>query len=189
MEEKKQQVKIEKEKRKWYQIIGPKIFGGRLIGETIGESIEKISGRVLELSAGMVSGDMKKQYMTLIFVLNSGDNNTLNASITGLKVSQSYLKRGMRRFKGKIEDSFAVKCLEGDVRIKVMLLLRGEVHKAVSGKLVKLCREISGKFTEGKKIEDLVLSVLNDSFSRGIKEGLKRVYPVASVEVKYLAKE
>ena len=187
MEEKKQ-TKIEKEKRKWFQIIGPKIFGGRLLGETTGESIDKINGRKLGLSAGMIAGDIKKQYVTLIFNLSGGDNNSVNASIIGLKMSSSYLKRGMKRFKSKLEDSFIVKCVDCNIRMKVLLLLRKKIHKAVSSNLLKSCKEASNKLVEGKKLEELVIAILNDVLSKQIKDNLKKVYPVAGVEIRYFCR-
>ncbi len=187
MEEKKQ-TKIEKEKKKWFQIIGPKVFGSKILGETTGDSIEKTNGRRLELSAGMVAGDMKKQYMTIVFTLNGGDNNAINTSIYGLKTSSSYLRRGMRRYKSKLEISFIIKCVECNIRIKTLLLLRNEIHKSVSASLLKVCKENSNKLAEGKKFEDLIISVLSDTFSKQIKDSLKKIYPVASVEIRYFCK-
>ena len=188
MEEKKQ-IKLVKEKRKWFQIMSPKIFGGRVIGETLGETIDNLKGRKIEVSAGVVTGDMKKQFVSLIFKVIGGDNNGANTDIEGLIVSQSYLKRGMRRFRGKLENSFMVKSVEGNVRIKVLLLLRNKIHRSIGSKLLKTVVEISNKFVEGKKFEDLINTILNDSFNRAIKDGLKKTYPVADVEIRYFCKD
>ena len=96
MEEK--QTKAGKEKRKWFQILAPKSYGGKILGETLGEEISKLKGRTLELSAGMAVGEVKKQFVSLVFYLTGEGNQGVETKVIGLKVSNSYLRRGMRRF-------------------------------------------------------------------------------------------
>ncbi|MBI4155174.1 hypothetical protein HY498_03770 [Candidatus Woesearchaeota archaeon] len=189
MDEKKPTKVLIKQKRNWFQIVAPKTFGGRIIGETLSSDPAKIKGRKLTISAGVAFGDMKKQHVSLIFNLIDFEGNSVNSNVEGLILSQSYLKRGTRRFKGKLEDSFVVKCSEGNVRVKVLLLLRREVHRSVGSNLLKTVRDMCSKFCDGKKFDDLVMSILNDSFNRLIKDGLKKIYPVADVEIRYFAKE
>jgi len=183
MEEK--QTKAGKEKRKWFQILAPKSYGGKILGETLGEEISKLKGRTLELSAGMAVGEVKKQFVSLVFYLTGEGNQGVETKVIGLKVSNSYLRRGMRRFKSKLEDSFLINCADGKVRIKILMLLRADLKRSVRSGLISASREICSKACEGKKFEDLVRFILSDSLSKQIKEGIRKIYPVAGIEIRY----
>ena len=63
--------KTTKQKRRWFNLIAPKLFNNQIIGQTITKDKNKLAGRTLSINLMTVTRDPKKQTANIIFKITS----------------------------------------------------------------------------------------------------------------------
>ncbi len=123
-------------KKKWYSIMAPRILGGRMLGESLVSDSADLKGRTITANLMNVLGEPKKQSINIQFLINRVKEGQALTEIIKYELSQSYIKRQIRRGRSKIEDSFLSKTADNKrVRIKPMVITNGKVFKSVETKI------------------------------------------------------
>ncbi|MFH1440143.1 MAG: hypothetical protein ABIG89_06240 [Candidatus Woesearchaeota archaeon] len=174
-------------KKKWFQIIGEKVYDNAVLGETPIEDTSKIIGRTINVNLMSVTGDMKKQNTSLVYKIHSFKDNKFYALPIGYKISSSYIKRIVRRGKNRIDDSFVVKTKDNKIiRIKMVLLTRNltcrSARSLAKNMLQHEAADIAGKLDFYQFMND----ILNKRFQIKLSALLSKVYPIRQIEIKLL---
>ena len=121
----------EKKKKIWVKIIAPKEFGSKVIGETIQKEANKLIGRTLKVSLSNLTRDMKKQSVSLGFIIKNVNEGKAETELYKYYISPSHLKRLVRKAKEKVDDSFEVETSDKvKLKIKPFMLTRQKTSKA-----------------------------------------------------------
>lgn len=172
-------------KKKWITIVAPKEFRNTVIGESLGNLV----GRTIETSYGTLTGEHKRQQIKLIFKINNIQNNQATTETIGYRVSQSYIKRGIRKGRDKLDDSFVCECQDKiKCKIKPLLITRGIITNSVKAVLKKETKRYFMDICSKRTFIELIIDLTINKPQRELKQILKKTYPVVVCEVRILKK-
>jgi len=103
-----------------------------------------------------------------------------------LNLLPSYLKRSVRKGTDYVEDSFDVKCEETEIKIKLLLVTRKRVSRAVRKALREKAREEITNYVKDKKVAEIFEDLLKNQLQKSLSLKLKKIYPLSLCEVKTL---
>ncbi|MBC8495252.1 hypothetical protein H8D36_03805 [archaeon] len=174
-------------KKKWYPVIGPKIFGSRVLGESLLADPSVMKGRYMTMNLSNVIGDPRKQNTNVQFKIKDVREGQGITEITKYELIPSFMKRLVRRGRNKIDDSFIVKSADGKrLRVKIIVITNSYAFKSIETKLRlnirKILKETLNKNTFEKTIEDL----LRISLQKDMKSKLAKIFPVRVFEIRVL---
>ncbi len=186
--EKKQVVKkktVDKWKKKtWFTIIAPKEFDRKEIGTTVSEKPQSVMGRVIEISARNLSGDIKKSHISLIFKVNDVKGNKANTFALGHEIKDSYLRKFVRRRNTKVD---LVKYVESKdkakVKVKLMVLTGNKLEQAKKTAIRKIMAEKIESAAKALDSQSLVSELVFGNLTQKVFNEAKKVALTKRVEV------
>lgn len=166
-------------KKKWFNIVAPKLFNELSIGETPSFESESLKGKTVTTSLMNLTRDMKKQNVNVrLKIVEIRDNRALT-ELDFYEMIPSSIKRMVRRKKNRIDDSFVVLTKDKKkIRVKPMILTRLNTNQPVLSKIrlytkAYLVSKIS-ELTYGQFAE----MIITDRLTRDMKRTLSKIYPV-----------
>jgi len=174
-------------RKRWYKILSPKLFNETIIGETPAFEPSNLTGRTVKLNLMNITRDMKNQNVNITFEVDAIVGENAKTQIKKYELLPASIKRMVRRRKNRIDDSFLCKTSDNiQVRLKPMILTRnitkGSVVKALRKSVVQQSTETIGKM----RYEDLMREIIGYRFQRNMRDFLKKVYPLKSVEIRVI---
>lgn len=176
-------------KKRWVNIIAPKIFNEQIIGETYISDVSEALGKDVSVSLMALTGDPQRQTITLFFTMVGTNNNALLTQPIGYKIVPAAVRKTMRRGKEKIEDSYELITQDGvHVIIKPLLLTKNRTTGAVLANLRKTAKINLTKMVTVTTFENLLLELVNHRLQRTLSDSLKKIYPLSTCEIKYFSR-
>lgn len=173
----------------WYEILASKHFNNAFIGETPSLDPNKLVGRHLEVNYSVITNDPKRQNIKLGFVIDNVTENKANTNLIGYQLTSSYIKRLAKRSADKLEDSFLFTAKDGvKIRIKPSIYLKSKTKSSVLKLLRKTIKELIENFFKENDYDQVALSILNYELQRLIKDSLRKIHPVAGIEIRVFKK-
>mgnify|MGYP001604468966 CR=1 FL=1 len=174
-----------KNRMKWYPVIATKDFQEMSLGETLAEEPEELIGRHLHLNLMMLLNDPKKQSITVHFEIKEVKGDTGVASLVHYELNSSFLKRLVRKTSNKVEESYAFTTKDGQqCRIKPVLFTRYKVNNSTLTSLRKKSQEHLHHLFQQYSLAELFSLIMSNKLQMELKSALKKIYPVASCEIK-----
>ena len=172
-------------KKKWVPILSEKVYDNAVLGETPVEDPTKVIGRSTKVNMMSVSGDMKKQNVSILYKIHNHKENKFYAVPIGYKTSPAYIKRLVRRGRDRIDTSFLVKTKDDVVaRVKVILLTKALVYRSSRSQLKKLLEYESGEHSKKLDFYQFFNDILNNRYQNKTRSILSKVYPLRTFLVK-----
>lgn len=183
-------IAIKKKKKKWVSLYAPSTFNGAEIGETfVGEPTEAL-GKVLKINLADLLGDIKKQNILINFQATKIQDQRVVCDTIGYELALSYVKRVIKRAKSKIEDSFlAYTKDEVKVRLKPVILTRSKVKGSILTVLRHKSRDYFINNLKKYSYDEVFNNIISGGMQKGLKDELKKIYPISLVELRILKKE
>jgi small subunit ribosomal protein S3Ae len=179
----KTNVVLKKKKKKWTSLLAPKTFGGGEIGESlIIDSQELIGRRVISSLSSFNRGRN-----TSIKVIFEGKEIVEGACVCepkGYYILNSFARRIVKKGKTKVFQSLKLKTKDNvDVVIKIVLVTRKKISRGTATSLREALSKFLSESVKKGTFESNLDSIINYSFQKKIKENMKKVYPVGSLEI------
>lgn len=172
-------------KKRWFQLIAPKMFNNQVLGETLVAESGQMMGKSIKLSMMSLTGDMKKQHINIKFeVVGIAENNAQTRAV-GYEFAPSSIKRLVRRRRKRVDDSFI--CSTKDnirVRMKPFFVTRQDTNKSTLTSMRKLGKDFIAKFAKERNFDDLTYDIIDHRMQRDLKKVLSKVYPLRTCEVR-----
>ncbi len=179
------QIAVKKKKKIWFTIVSPKEFGDFNIAETPAYEPNQLVGRVVKVSLMDLTGDAKKQNVQITFKINSVKEKTAHTELIRYELMPSYVRRLMRKERAKVEDSFVVQSKDNlKVRVKPFIITKAKTKRSVLTAIRKKTREIISDFLREQRYYDFVSEVISTKTQKSLREQLKKIYPIATLEFK-----
>ena len=179
--------KSSKKKKKWFDIVAPKVFNSLKIGETLAYEPSQLVGRKLRVNLMVLTNDPKKQNTNVNFKVASLSGENGVCKIVGYELNRSYIKRMVRKSTSKIDDSFVVESKSGlKFKIKPLLIARFKINNSVATEIRKKLRENVGNFFKEKSDDEIILAIVQGKLQREIRGSLKKIYPLSAFEIRVL---
>lgn len=177
-------------KKKWITVKAPKMLNEAVIGDVPVFDEQKLVGKIMPANMMTLTGDVKKQSITMKFLITEVKEGAASTLPVSLEVSQSVIKRHVRRGKDRIDESLVLKTKDDvKVRIKIMAVTntktKSSVLKALRHKMVKETHA----YLLTKNFEEMFSEILGVRIQKAVKEKLGKIYPTRIVEVRSFKKE
>jgi small subunit ribosomal protein S3Ae len=180
---KKKPVVLKKKKKKWASIIAPKEFGGKEIGESLIIDPQDLKGRKVILSLSNLGRGRNSSIKIIFQVADIVEGNGICEPI-GYYVLPGFARRIVKKGKTKIYGSFKLRTKNNvNVVLKMALVTRTKIPRGIKRsmreELIGFIREEMKKNT----FNNVLNSIVEYKLQKKIKESMKKVYPVASLEI------
>lgn len=177
-------------KKNWVSIYAPDVFNKAFLGESYVYGKEDLIGKPLNLNLATFSNDMKKQNMNILFKVANVHEGKGQAEIMGLVLSQSYIKRLVRRGKNKVEDSFLAKTSDGKtIRVKPVIITNARTHQSVISKLRLEARTLVKRILKKSTLDQFIKDLTDLKIQKELKEKLQKVYPLRYFDIRQVSTE
>ncbi|MCX6711958.1 MAG: hypothetical protein NT139_02900 [Candidatus Woesearchaeota archaeon] len=178
---------IKRKKKKWFSIYTNQNFNNSKIGESLGSEASDLIGRKININLGTLFNDSKRQSINGIFKIKEVKGDNAIAEITGYELSQSHLKRVMRRSKDKIEDSFICETKDKvKIRIKPFMITKAKTKRSILAALKHKSREFFNDICTKMDYNTLIESVILNKVQKDLKNYVKKTYPIVLCEIRIL---
>jgi len=176
-------------KKRWYTLKAPKVFDNIPFGETLASDPKLLKGRSIKANLNNFKKGIRRPAMELKFRITDVKGSDCVTDFESLEIMTPFVKRLVKRAKKRIDDSFVVETKdEIKVRLKPLILIKTTIQKGVGSGLRS---EANTYFLEKAKemtFNELVNKVIEGSILKELKGNLKKVYPVANVEIRALVR-
>jgi len=174
-----------KRRKTWYVIIAPKIFGNVELGETPAITAKDVIGRTLTLPLSSILPDTPKFYMKTSFRVIDVKDTIAHTTFIGHEVVREYVTHIVRPGTTRVDNNIVVQTKDGvKIRVKGILIFAGRVNEMIKRKARKIMDEVTKQFAAEKDFDDFVKAMLFDEITKIIKERVRRLYPVAKIEIR-----
>ena len=175
-----------RKKRLWYNIVTPKVFGNKEIGETVSNDPKKLIGRTVNANAKELTGDYKKSHINIKFEINEIKEDKALTSVKEYNVNRSYINRFIRQGVSKVELVTDLQTNDKKtVRVKCVATINGNKVQAEKKKSVrKILIEELKKLIGNMKLDNLVFIATTNKIQRELKDVVNKKIPLKFVEIK-----
>ncbi len=176
---------LKSKKKKWLQIVAPKLFNNQVLGESYVASSDKLIGKQVKYNLMNLIRKPSNSSINLSFVVDTIKEDKGMTKLVGYEMVPSSVKRMVKRGKNKVELSFS--CLTSDdvqIRIKPLVITKSITTGVV---LASLRRGIVDELVAsiGKlNFDELMKQLISNQLQISLKKKLKTIYPIRGVVVR-----
>ena len=172
-------------KKHWVPVLAPEMFKREQLGESYVLETDSLQGRGISVNLMNLTGDMKKQNLTVSFRVTSVKDGKADTRVTGIQMQSSSVKRLVRRGRNKIEDSFLITLKGGmTARIKPLIITKSLTNNATAAAVRHEARTLLTAIAPELTFETLIHDIVNFKLQRYARSKLERVYPIRSVDIR-----
>ena len=117
------------------------------------------------------------------------DSGKASATPKEFRLLSYFLRRMIRKGTSWVEDSFSADAKDAKVRIKLFLITRKKVSRAVRKALRDKAREETIDYIKDKTTNQLFEELLQGRIQKPLSLKLKKIYPLSLCEVRFLGIE
>lgn len=171
--------------KKWYDLIAPKMFGEKKIGETLISTPSGLVGRVVESTLRDITGDFSKQHIKLRFQVTDVKEGIVNTKFAGYSLSREYMRSQIRRKTTRIEGVTDVETNDRyKLRVKTIALAVGRAQTAQEKLVRKVMFDAVGKAAKKSNLDLFIQEVVQGRVSTNMYRAANKIYPLKRVEVR-----
>lgn len=183
----KKKAPLAKKKKLWFQILAPDIFGKAVIGESLVEDVKGLLGKKIRLSLMTLTGDMKKQHISVLFLVDKIADNKGMTKIVGYEVAPASIKRQVRRGRNRVDASFVCQTKNSiKVRVKPFLLTAFETHRSKVGAIRRIITAYIATYAANYDYDAFFRDIVSGKLQSRVREAVQHIYPIRSSEIRML---
>ena len=172
-------------KKQWYEIVAPKSFNEKIIGETLAADAKQLIGRRIKVSLLEISRDCPKFYLTLYFQVDSVEGTKAYTKLVGSDCMRERIYRMVQRRLCRVDCIQDVKTTDGqNVRIKTLFVLIRRAGSSLKSEARKKCKEVIDKIAKEKTFEELIKMIIADEIQQAVRKECNKISPVGNVEIR-----
>jgi small subunit ribosomal protein S3Ae len=178
-------VKDKWKSKSWYNLIAPDMFDSRVLGETPADSLEKVKGRVTEVTVQDLTGDFSKMHIKLRFKVHDIRGGDAYTYFIGHDMTSDYIRRLTRRKRSRTDGTFDVMTKDDNlIRVKPMAIADRRIQSSKQSAIRTRMEEIVKSEASGKTLSELVKSMIMGEMARKIVHACKSIQPLQRVEIR-----
>ena len=184
---KPKKAQIKKKKKQEFEILAPPLFKEKEIGKTMAKDPKQLLGRTVNTNMKDLTGEFSKKYILFKFDVNAVRGGKAHTELKKMEISKSYLSRMVRKGKSKLDKITDHKTTDDKyVRVKTIIITKGKITTKQKKGLHHTTMKNMEKQLEGKSLESMANSILNQSVPNTLKKTLKKTFPISYVAVRML---
>ena len=171
-------------KKQWYEIISPKMFGSKVLGETLSIDQKYVQDRVIEITLMELSKDYSKFYLKPRFKVNKVEGNKAHTLFIGHTIMRERVSRMVQRRARKVDVVIDSETKDGvKIRLKSIVILLRRVGTSVKDSCRAKSKELIKKTIEENTLENLIKLIINGEIANNVKKQCKKISPIRDVEI------
>ena len=172
-------------KKQWYEIVAPKMFGEKVVGDTPAVEPKHLVGRKVVFSMLELDRDYTNFYVKVYFQIDRVDGTRAYTRFVGHDIMRERIYRMVQRRIRRVDCVQDVKTKDGvKLRIKTVFILIRRVNTAIKGATRKKCKEIIEKITAETNFENLVKMIISGKLPATVRREITKTYPVSALEIR-----
>lgn len=172
-------------KKQWYEIISPKLFGSKVIGETPASDVKALVGRKVGVSFAELSGDFSKYYLRANLRVESVNGDKALTAFVGHEIMRERLYRMVQRRAKKVDAIQDCKTKDGaKLRVKTVAIIRTKGGASVKSAVRKKMKETVDAIVKENTLDQIATMIFSGEFPQKIRQECKKISPVSAVEVR-----
>lgn len=182
MVESKAMLKIKK--KKWYSMYS-KLFNNAFLGETVAAEDKDLIGRALTVNLATLSGDIKRQAVSVGLVVSSVQDGKAWADVVKYFTSPASIRRLVRRNVERVDTVVTCPTKDGvTVAIKIFVLAKSKTSSSISKALQLECKSLMVREVAKLDYPEFVWALIEHKIQFDLKRTLGKIYPLKAMEVK-----
>ncbi|MEM5799667.1 MAG: hypothetical protein QXZ43_03305 [Candidatus Aenigmatarchaeota archaeon] len=171
----------------WFTIIAPKMFQEKILGETPGDDVKKVIGRIIEVPLVMITNDMSKYYLKAKMKIVKIDGLKAYTDLAGLECLRDHIARMIRYRITRIDTVQRLETKDGKkVAVKSVIVTNRRVTRGIEKEIKKYVEDIIAKTVSENTLDDFLTKVLKDSIKQKIMKEGSKIYPLRFFEIRKL---
>jgi len=172
-------------KKQWYEIMSPKLFGEKVVGETLAVDPKNLIGRKVAVSLMEVSRNYSKFYIKLDLQIDRVEGGKAFTKFVGHDIMRERVYRMVQRHGRRVDVIQDVVTKDGvKLRIKTVFMLMSRVGTSTKNSARSVAKEFINNFAGEKKFEELVELIIRGDLQSHLQKECSRVYPVSGMEIR-----
>ncbi len=172
-------------KKQWYEIIAPKMFGEKVVGETLAADPKQLIGRKINVSLMDMSRDFAKFYLKMSFRVVSVEGMKAYTKFVGHDIMRERIFRMVQRRLRRVDCVQDVTTKDGQkLRVKTVFVLAKRVGTSLKDATRKKCREVVEKAATENTLEDFVKLIIAGEVQNRVKQDCYKIYPIGGIEIR-----
>jgi len=168
----------------WFNILAPREFGAKLLGQTPATDPKTLIGRTMEVGVPVITGDNSKHYMKLFVKIMKIEGKTCLTAFDGLECTRDHLLRMVRKRNQKVETVVDIMTKDGWVlRVKPWTILNGKPVSTIETKIRHLATDFFNDFAKKSDMNEIIRKILTTEIQMMLKKSGSKVYPVRFSEI------
>lgn len=186
----KKKTAVKAKKKKWFTVIAPKQFNEQVIAECPALEMKDLVGKKIMANLMSLTNDPKKQNTVITFLMDGINADKMTTKITGLKLLPPSIKRMVRRGKDRLDLTIKVNTSDNHtVTIKPLVLTKTNAKGSIKTAIHQFVKAYAIKTIAKMTYDNLFKEVIGHQFQKGLYGRLKKIYPIALCEIRYLKLE
>ena len=169
--------------KRWYSIRAPRNpWSFKVIGETLAEEESLLIGRPYEIMQNELDGDFTKMHVKLKFRISDVVGNDAITEFIGHDMMKDFVRRQIRRDRGKIDDTIDVVTDDGFfVRIKPFIVTRSSVKASQKSETRSVARDVVVKFCAQSTWINVQKALMDGSLEESVSNAISKIQPVRAI--------
>ena len=169
--------------KRWYSIRAPRNpWSFKVIGETLAEEDTLLIGRPYEVMQNELDGDFTKMHVKLKFRISDVVGNDAITEFIGHDMMKDFVRRQIRRDRGKIDDTIDVVTDDGFfVRIKPFIVTRSSVKASQKSETRSVARDVVVKFCAQSTWINVQKALMDGSLEESVSNAISKIQPVRAI--------
>ncbi len=173
-------------KKRWCQIQTTKQFNNTVLGESYVSEPNNLLDKRVNVNLMTLTNEVRKQHISLKFRVSKVIESKGNAEPVSYSMSNSFIKKLVRRKRNKIDISFTGITKDGfPIVMKILLITISRVPNSVATALHKKAIAYSRSFLKQTPFQEAINKMISYSFQKTLKDNLKKIYPLKTTETRF----
>lgn len=171
--------------KEWYEIIAPKIFGEKVIGQTPAGDPQTLKNRVITLSIINLMNDSSKYYLKFSFKVKELKEKKVFTEFHGFECLRDYISRMIRHGVLRIDNVHDIATKDGvKIRVKTITLTSKKAKRIIEISLRNFIKEKLEKEIASMNLDNFIQRVLDDSLKKDLINEGSKIYPIYNFEIR-----
>ncbi|MBI2972010.1 MAG: 30S ribosomal protein S3ae [Candidatus Aenigmarchaeota archaeon] len=172
-------------KKQWYDIVAPKLFGERVIGETLSSDPKTLIGRKVEVSLLDIAKDFQKFYIKLLFQIERVEGSKAYTVFVGHDCLRERIYRMVQRRSRRVDVIQDVRTKDGvQLRVKTVFVIIRRVNTSIKGACRTKARELINDTISNATVDEYVQMLIAGELQANIRKACNKISPIGNVEIR-----
>lgn len=172
-------------KKQWYEIISPKMFGEKVVGETLAADPKQLVGRTIDVSLMEIIRDFSRFFIKLRFQITEVSGTKAYTKFTGHDTMYERVYRMVQRHTRRVDVIQDVETKDKvKLRVKTIFSLARRVNTSIKTDARALAREIVDRTAKESAFEDFISMIIKGDLQKTIRQDCAKIYPVGHIEIR-----